>query len=104
MGLAKPVRHLDLYRPLVDAPKWKDAVALPSGIILVPFTEVQRLPDDSQLAVVLADKIAWLIEGQPLILRTGRGAVQGRDRRCRGTVDEHLQAERIGNKSDPLGG
>jgi len=53
---------------LLDAPKWRDAVALPNGIVLVPYSLTQRLSDDTKLAATLADKVAWLIEKQPLIL------------------------------------
>ena len=50
---------------LVDAPKWHTAVPLPNGIILVPYPLVQRLTADSDLAVILADSVAWLLEEQP---------------------------------------
>ena len=53
---------------LVDAPKMRDTFALPSGIILVPYQVVERVQNDSQLAAVLADKIAALMEQQPIPL------------------------------------
>lgn len=49
---------------LVDERKWRDAIALVSGIILVPRQLVERLPNDSQLAAVLADNIACVLEKQ----------------------------------------
>ena len=49
---------------LVDQPKWRDAITLPSGIILVPHQIVRRLPDDSELAAVLADNIGTALEKQ----------------------------------------
>jgi hypothetical protein len=49
---------------LIDATNWKDAFASPSGIILVPFQIVTYLQNDSQLATVLADNIACVLEKQ----------------------------------------
>jgi hypothetical protein len=49
---------------LVDEPKWRDAMIWPSGVILVPKQLVERMENDSQLAAVLADSIAALLEDQ----------------------------------------
>lgn len=49
---------------LIDEPKWRDALALASGIILVPRQVVERIQNDSQLAAVLADSVAGVIEKQ----------------------------------------
>jgi hypothetical protein len=49
---------------LIDKSRLKDAVALPSGIILVPWQVVERMQNDSQLAAVLADNIACTLEKQ----------------------------------------
>ncbi|MEO6805582.1 MAG: hypothetical protein ABI286_11160 [Edaphobacter sp.] len=49
---------------LIDDPKMNDALALPSGVILIPFQIVNYLKDDSQLATVLADNIATVLEKQ----------------------------------------
>jgi hypothetical protein len=49
---------------LIDEPKWRDAVTLPSGIVLVPRQVVERMQNDSQLATVLADNIACALEKQ----------------------------------------
>jgi hypothetical protein len=51
---------------VIDQKKWPDAVALPSGIILVPHQVVERMQNDSQLATVLADNIATVLEKQDL--------------------------------------
>ncbi len=49
---------------LVDKDDWHDAMPLPSGIILVPHQVVKRTQNDSQLATVLADNIAAVLEEQ----------------------------------------
>jgi hypothetical protein len=51
---------------LVDQKKLRDGLALPSGIILVPYQVVLRLENDTQLATVLADGIATAIEKEGL--------------------------------------
>jgi len=43
---------------------WRRVIALPSGVILVPHWIVERMQDDSQLAEVLADAIACVMEKQ----------------------------------------
>lgn len=57
-------RKVSFQFQLIDGKKWKDAWALPSGIILIPHQIVERLQDDSQLAAVLADNIATVLEKQ----------------------------------------
>ena len=49
---------------LIDNAKLLDALTLPNGIILIPRQVVERLPDDSQLATVLADNLATALEKQ----------------------------------------
>jgi hypothetical protein len=49
---------------LIDAQNWKNALSLPSGIILVPFELVDRLQNDSQIATLLADNMAAVLEKQ----------------------------------------
>jgi hypothetical protein len=49
---------------LVDEPKWRTAMPLPNGIILVSRQIVDRMENDSQLATILADNIAWILEKQ----------------------------------------
>jgi hypothetical protein len=68
--------HFRFYA--VDAPKSQEAYyVLPSGIILMPYQATQKLPDDSQLAAVLADAIAGLVEGQPPALPVTNGQIAG---------------------------
>ena len=49
---------------LIDTTWFRDALTLPSGIILVPHQVIERLQNDSQVATVLADNIATAIERQ----------------------------------------
>jgi hypothetical protein len=60
--------RLDVRFYLVDAPKWRDAMPLPSGIVLVPYQLIGWMQNDSQLAAFLADKVACLLEKQPMFL------------------------------------
>jgi hypothetical protein len=60
--------RLDVRFYLIDAPKWRDAMPLPSGIVLVPYQLVGWMQNDSQLAAFLADKVACLLEKQPVFL------------------------------------
>ena len=57
---------------LIDATNWKDAFALPNGIILVPFQIVDHLQNDSQLAAVLADNMARVLEKQTYRAQPGQ--------------------------------
>ncbi len=56
---------IDFRFVIVDEKRWHDALSLPGGIILVPRQVVERLQNDSQLATVLADNIACVLEKQP---------------------------------------
>lgn len=49
---------------LIDEKKWKDAITLPTGIILIPYQLIERLQNDSQIATLLADNMATAIEKQ----------------------------------------
>jgi predicted Zn-dependent protease len=49
---------------LVDRPDFLDCWALPSGIILVPRHIVEQLQNDQELAAVLADCVADVLEKQ----------------------------------------
>ena len=49
---------------LIDTKLFRDALTMPSGIILVPHQVVERIENDSQLAAVLADAIARALERQ----------------------------------------
>jgi hypothetical protein len=63
---------IDFRFQLVDQKKWHDAMALPNGIILVPHQVVERVQNDSQLAAVLADSIAAVLEKQSLRLQPAK--------------------------------
>ena len=54
---------------LIDTKLIHGALTLSSGIILVPHQVVERMQNDSQLAAVLADSIACVIERQEYRLR-----------------------------------
>jgi hypothetical protein len=56
----------------IDDPRMNDALALPSGVILIPFQIVNYLQNDSQLATVLADNIATILEKQTYRAKSGR--------------------------------
>jgi predicted Zn-dependent protease len=58
--LSKVLFHFQL----IDDRKMHDAWALPSGVILIPYQIVAYLKDDSQLATILADGIASVLEKQ----------------------------------------
>ncbi|HTH53365.1 MAG TPA: hypothetical protein VL495_05410 [Edaphobacter sp.] len=60
---------------IIDNAKFHDALALPNGIILVPRQVVERLQNDSQLAAVLADNIATVMEKQSYRLLPARKAM-----------------------------
>jgi hypothetical protein len=62
---------------LVDGKHRVDAMTLASGTILVPREIVERLPDDSQLAALLADHIAGAIEKEAYRQRAIRRKVTG---------------------------
>ncbi|MGH9590137.1 MAG: hypothetical protein ACRD25_07060 [Terracidiphilus sp.] len=49
---------------LISTTKFRDALALSSGVILVPKQVVARMQNDAQLAAVLADNIASVLERQ----------------------------------------
>ena len=60
---------------VIDQKKWPDALALPSGVILVPHQVVERMQNDSQLATVLADNISTVLEKQDLRLQPAKHAL-----------------------------
>jgi hypothetical protein len=49
---------------VIDTSWFRDALSLPSGIILVPHQVIERMQNDSQLASVLADNMACALEKQ----------------------------------------
>ncbi len=50
--------------------KWNRVTPLPSGVILIPHQVVERLNNDSQLAAVLADAIAFTMENEAFRMRS----------------------------------
>lgn len=54
----------DFRFQLIDTKLFGEAFTLPSGIILVPHQVAERMQNDSQLAAVLADGIARVLERQ----------------------------------------
>jgi hypothetical protein len=60
---------------LIDQPKLKNAMALPTGIILVPRQVIERLQNDSQIATVLADNIAWALEKEDFYYQPKANAI-----------------------------
>ncbi|HEU4635314.1 MAG TPA: hypothetical protein VFS41_04000 [Edaphobacter sp.] len=56
--------RIDFQFQVIDEARFHDALALPSGVILVPQQVVKRLQNDSQIATVLADNIACVLEKQ----------------------------------------
>jgi len=62
---------------LIDNHKWKDALTLPSGVILIPHQVIDKLQNDSQIATLLADNIAAALEKQSYRLRPARENLTG---------------------------
>jgi hypothetical protein len=62
---------------LIDNHKWKDALTLPSGVILIPHQVVDKLQNDSQIATLLADNIAAALEKQSYRMRPARENLVG---------------------------
>jgi predicted Zn-dependent protease len=60
---------------LTDGKRWPAILTLPSGIILVPHEVVERMENDSQLAEILADAIACVLEKQTYRLRIASGVI-----------------------------
>ena len=56
---------------LIDDPKMKEGFAVPNGTILIPFQTANHLQSDSQLATILADNIARVLEKQTFRAQSG---------------------------------
>jgi hypothetical protein len=67
--------RIDFRFQLTDGKRWPAVLALPSGIILVPHEAVERLENDSQVAEILADSIACVLEKQTYRLRVASAAI-----------------------------
>lgn len=55
---------IDFRFQLIDTKLFRGALGLPGGTVLVPHQVVERLQNDSQLAAVLADGLARVLERQ----------------------------------------
>ena len=60
---------IDFRFQLVDGKKLRNISDLPSGIILIPYEAVERMQNDSQLAEVLSDGIAFAMEKESYRMR-----------------------------------
>jgi hypothetical protein len=54
---------------VTDDKRWHEITAFPSGIVLIPHKAVDRLQNDSQLAAVLAESIAFIMENEAYRMR-----------------------------------
>jgi hypothetical protein len=66
---------IDFRFEVVDANWGLWPVALPNGYILVPYKAVERIQNDDQLAALLAEPIATLLERQVYRMRIAIGAL-----------------------------
>ena len=64
---------------VIEPEKWRDALSLPSGIILIPLPVVERLENDAELATVLADNIAEILEKQEVRAIPAKNAITATD-------------------------
>lgn len=62
-------RKINFRVELTADKKWNRVTPLPSGVILIPHQVVERLNNDSQLAAVLADAIAFTMENEAFRMR-----------------------------------
>jgi|HubBroStandDraft_5_1064220.scaffolds.fasta_scaffold21342_3 hypothetical protein len=67
-------RKINFRIQLTADKNWNRITPLPSGVILIPHQVVQRLNNDSQLAAVVADAIAFTLENEAFRMR---GVVPG---------------------------
>ncbi len=61
---------------VIDSTKWRDAVSMPNGVIVVPRQVIERMQNDDQLATVIADNIAETIEKEAFRSRTASSVLQ----------------------------
>jgi hypothetical protein len=66
---------IDFRFQITDGRRWPYILALPSGIILIPHEIVERMQNDSQLAEILADAIACVLEKQTYRMRIASAVV-----------------------------
>ncbi|HEX4308432.1 MAG TPA: hypothetical protein VHZ25_00325 [Acidobacteriaceae bacterium] len=67
--------RIDFRFQLTDGKRWPAILTLPNGIVLVPHQVVERMQNDSQLAEVLADAIACVLEKQTYRMRAASTAI-----------------------------
>ncbi len=67
--------RIDFRFQLTDGKRYPYVLSLPSGIILVPHEAVERMENDSQLAGILADAIACVLEKQTYLMRMASTAI-----------------------------
>jgi hypothetical protein len=67
-------RKINFRIQLTSDKKWNQVIPLPSGVILIPHQVVVRLNNDSQLAAVVADAVAFTMENEAFRMR---GVVPG---------------------------
>lgn len=73
---ADPSR-IDFRFQVTDGSHWPWVLALPSGVVLVPHEVVERMENDSQLAEILAEAIAGVLEKQSYRMRIANGLTKG---------------------------
>lgn len=56
------------FQITADKP-WNRVVALPKGVILIPHQVIERMQNDSQIAAILADGIAYNMENEAFRMR-----------------------------------
>lgn len=69
--------RIDFRFQLTDGTRWPWVIALPSGIILVPHEVVEKMQSDSQLAEILADAVASVLEKQTYRMRVASAVTKG---------------------------
>lgn len=62
---------------VTDGKRWPWVLALPSGVVLVPHEVVEKMENDSQLAEILADAVASILEKQSYRMRVANGLTKG---------------------------
>ena len=89
---------------LIDQGSWRQPLTLGSGIILVPFQLVDRMQNDSQLAALLANSIAYRARKashrHPVLSQTS--ARGGRTHHGRRTLRSHSARQRRNRNQPPF--
>ena len=89
---------------VVDGPRMgSEPVPLPNGLVLLPRQDVQRLQNDSQVAALLADSIACILERQTWRTRIAANAAATRESIVNATeslISSAKQAGFTGSRDD----